>query len=200
MIPDESQQSDSQEQKKSPNMEIYNAATAAARYEGTLLWQIFSVFLLIHTVIVGFVVQGITPILTDCKDIRVLVASLVGIVLSLLWAATYSRNVAHYRYYLARAGENEPQDWHLYGGIGRDFSQGKVAAENQYTRLSLPARCVRSGRMIPPVICVFLLVYVLGLILSFSGCIFSRSLQNQSTLTNCIHQVGTNPPLSIKAP
>jgi hypothetical protein len=181
-----------------PNMELYNAALSAARYEGTLLWQIFSVFLIIHTAIVGFVMQGIDAHMGVCKDFRILIASLAGISLCLLWAATYSRNAAHYRYYLARARENEPPDWHLYGGSGKDFSHGKpIKLGANAAELSRPARWVKSGRMIPPVICVFLSVYIIGLIASSIGCFSSANPPSASSSIlqkNSTNNTATNSP------
>ena len=168
-------------------MKIYYAALQAARYEGTLLWQIFSVFLIIHTAIVGFVIQGIDQNMGACKDFRVFVASIGGILLCLLWAATYLRNSSHYRFYLARAREHEPADWHLYGGSGKDFSHGKEVNVGAHKyRLTSPARWVKSGRMIPPVICVFFSAYILGLLTSSIGCFPHRT---QATSQNV---VGTN--------
>lgn len=145
--------------------ERYNAALAAARYEGGLLWQIFSVFLLIHTVNVGFIFQGVSAPPEASLNYRIEVACILGLLLCLLWTATYLRNSAHYKFYLARARETEPLEWNLYGGSGRIFSEGgTVEVGSQRHKLPAIANYVRSGRMIPPVIVVFIVVYVLALV------------------------------------
>lgn len=150
--------------------DIYRIALETMRYEGQLLWQIFVAFLVIHTVFVSFLFQS----LTDIKSIGLypgrFFASLGGLTLCLPWIASYLRNVAHYRYHLARARLLENKGWHLYGDSGRDFSYGeKVKVGDEYHQLGWLARHVQSGRMIPPVIAVFVIFYMA--VISYTGLI-----------------------------
>jgi len=54
---------------KNNKEKVHIHAVTAARYEGALLWQIFSVFLLIHTAVSGIIMQGIDSS-GICKDLH----------------------------------------------------------------------------------------------------------------------------------
>jgi hypothetical protein len=176
--------------------ETYKIALETTRYEGQLLWQIFSVFLAIHTLFSGFLLNAA---LTDSPlsfSPRIFVACLIGLALCWPWLASYSRNVAHYRYHLAHARVLEPEGWDLYGGAGRDFSMGKAVKVGFGSyRLGWSARRVRSGRMIPPVILIFVIFYLT--LLFYSGPWRSPNSRQE---TNAVGSILSAEPSRAQAP
>ncbi len=131
------------------------------RYEGTLLWQIFVAFLIIHTVFISFLFQSLLELHVSGVYRGRLLASIGGLALCIPWCASYSRNAAHYRYHLARVRALEHDGWDLYGGRGRAFSAGeRVSVGANHHQLSWLAKRVKSGRMIPPVIGTFVIFYL----------------------------------------
>jgi hypothetical protein len=152
---------------KEEKQELFKTALETMRYEGALLWQIFNAFLLIHTVFVGFLVQKEIAFSSLTFRPGVFLGSIVGLTLCVPWWASYARNVAHYRYHLAKVRELEPSGWHLYGGDGKAFSSGShVIVSGEPHTLGRFANRVRSGRMVPPVIMTFCIVYTVILIVT----------------------------------
>ena len=143
----------------------FHVALATVRYEGNLLWHIFSVFLIIHSVFATMLIQLILGKEAFDSYPGLLLSSVGGLALCIPWWATYSRNAAHYRYHLAHARELEPEGWNLYGGSGRDFSSGKrVKVGDEVHHLTPFAQKVKSGRMVPPVIMTFTVLYLIVIV------------------------------------
>jgi hypothetical protein len=171
--------------------DVFKVALETMRYEGTLLWQIFNAFLLIHSVMTAFLFQSVFA-MQEAKWVTVTcLAATGGLALCVPWWASYLRNAAHYRYHLARARVLEPPEWHIYGGLGRDFSCGKkVTIDKETYHLPWLARRVRSGRMMPPVILLFTIVYIS--IIGYSGPWWRHKLSAAATTPKAQHVISTD--------
>lgn len=147
--------------------EMYKIALETMRYEGLLLWQIFAVFLAIQALFSGFLLQAVVNSQLLVYNPKIWSAGFIGLFLCMPWYASYSRNAYHYRYHLARVRSLEPAGWHLYADEGQVFSAGKgVLVRGQLHKLRWYARLVRSGRMIPPVIILFMISYAIVILCS----------------------------------
>jgi len=144
-----------------PNIQSYLVAIEHARYEGQMLWQIFTAFLLAHTVFLAFLLQ--TAFVQQVGMFRpgVFIAGIVGLLLCIPWIATYQRSTAYYRFRMAQAREAEPTNYRLLKGVGEEFSTGKkVKVDQALHQLGWLARKLNTSRSIPALIVVFALVYL----------------------------------------
>jgi len=147
---------------ESKSMDSYTNALEQVRYEGQLLWQIFSAFLLAHTVFLAFLLQtAFGSGRMNSYHPGVFLASVVGGLLCIPWAASYSRSSDYYTFRMAQAREAEPTGWNLLKGEGEQFSAGRsVKIGTQTHRVSWLGRVLRTKRSVPLLIAFFALVYL----------------------------------------
>jgi hypothetical protein len=153
---------------QSKGVDLYAAALEQTRYEGQLMWQIFGAFLLPHTVFLAFLLQtafGSGQI--NSYRPGVFFASIVGGLLCIPWAASYSRNSDYYTFRMAQAREAEPMNWNLLKGQGEQFSAGeKVRIADKTYRVNWLSRVLRTKRSVPLLISFFVIVYLGILVLN----------------------------------
>ena len=141
-----------------PNNQSYLVAIEHARYEGQMLWQIFTAFLLAHTVFLAFLLQ--TAFVQQVGMFRpgVFIAGIRRIAAMHPLDTTYQRSTAYYRFRMAQAREAEPADYRLLKGVGEEFSTGKKVKVGQAVhQLGWLARKLNTSRSIPALIVVFAL-------------------------------------------
>ena len=152
----------------STNIQEYLTALDQVKYEGQLLWHIFSSFLLTHTIFVAFLLHSSFGATTFFNyRIGSFVAGFVGLLLCLPWAGSYLRSSAYYIFRMAQAREKEPQNWDLIRNKGELFSAGEeVNIGNEPYEISGLAKVLRTKRSVPLLIIVFAFVYLFVIIAS----------------------------------
>jgi len=113
-------------EKEEMNLEKYKSALGLLTFEAQFLWTIFSTFLLVHSILLGFIMQS------AFKDNHIFgnnvasfVSSIVGLVLIFPWYGTFKRNSGFYELRMAQTRESEPENWNLVASTGQKFAEGK---------------------------------------------------------------------------
>ena len=101
----------------------YMAALETLRWDADRGWNVFSSFLLAHTIFVGLMLQN--GLKLKEYELGPFVAGIVGFLLCIPWGARYYRHAKYFKFRCAQVREAEPKDWNLIAGKGRLFSEGK---------------------------------------------------------------------------
>jgi hypothetical protein len=126
-------------------MEHFAAARDMLRFESDRLSNVFSAFLLANTVFIGFLLHAATGNGGFPGEPGIaIIGGLVGLCVSGLWLAAYSRNAAAVDMRMARAREIEPDGWELLSGRPHSFEQGE---EVSFDDEDAPRRVHGLGRM-----------------------------------------------------
>jgi hypothetical protein len=151
------------------NHEDYDAAIQHLFADCDAAWRSFESFLLAQTVFLAFLLQNAFANQEDQFTFRIgaFGASIVGIVICVLWWACCARNFAYMKLRVLQARNIEPKDWSLLNGVGLAFSEGKeVTIGKGHYRMRWYAR-LRASYTIYILILIFAIVY--GLIAVSSG-------------------------------
>jgi hypothetical protein len=108
---------------KDDKLEAYKIAIDLHKYEGSLSWQIFGIYLIIHTIIISFLselIRKYSPFLDF--NIFLFFAGLIGLFITVLWIACYQRNSGFHKLRLFQAKEFEPKDFKILNGPAEDFA------------------------------------------------------------------------------
>ena len=148
--------------------EIFKTALQLLTLEAQLLSNIFTAFLIAHSIIIGALITTILNsdfILCFCFNLKVFLIGLVGVLLSLLWLFSYLRGSSYYSLRITQAYENEPKGWFLYDTIEDDFSNGKaVKIGDRDCRINYFGRLFNIRIIMIILILVFLLSYTISVI------------------------------------
>jgi cytochrome c biogenesis protein CcdA len=81
------------------NLDEYNSAITLLDHQANLMWQENSAFMLAVTILLGFIGTGLIDCNTaiDKQKYVLLIGSILGLVLSGLWFATFHHNYPYYR-------------------------------------------------------------------------------------------------------
>lgn len=105
--------------------ERYKCFLEQMRYDGEFLWSTFGAFLLPQTVFLGFLLSvGFGEENPIGWSLGLFIAALVGVVLSIVWIATFRRSMAYYHFTVAQVREVEPPGWDLFKGRREKFRDG----------------------------------------------------------------------------
>ncbi len=158
--PDSSEARDEPPQPDSRSVELYHEALEQMRYHGNTLWQMFTAFLLAHTLLLGFILQLTNSIQVARYHAPTFIASGAGVVLSAIWLIASLRFWDYYDFYLVLARAAEPSDRRLLADT-RDFQEGRtVVVRGKGHRLGLLARVFRVRRATDWLIAMFVVVYL----------------------------------------
>jgi len=154
--------------KDEKDIEKYKITLELLKYEGEMLWQILTVYMLVNTIIIGFVSQIKVDNVTIFTFKPILFfAGVFGLLLTLPWLGTFIRNSEYYHFRMAQAKQAEPKDWRLLRDQGQKFAQGdQITINNEKFQIICLGKIMRNKRAIYFVICLFALVYF-GLIIFF---------------------------------
>jgi len=106
--------------KDESNIKKYEAALSLLFYEGQIGWQMNIVFIAINAAIISLLIKK-----TDQGDLYNAILGLIGLIISIVWWFTFSRNSKYYHFRMAQAREIEPEKWGLLAKRGYDFSKGE---------------------------------------------------------------------------
>lgn len=108
-------------------IEKYKVATELIKYYNDNLRRSISDFILIHTILLGFILVKAFDRSQDSHEILFLfLLSLFGFILCWFWYGNCERARCHRALRFAQAGAAEPEEWSLIAGFGKRFSEGKV--------------------------------------------------------------------------
>ncbi|HEX8561942.1 MAG TPA: hypothetical protein VF676_03075 [Flavobacterium sp.] len=143
-------------------IEKYKSAVGLLSFETQFLWTIFSAFLVVHAIFLGFLAQNaFKDNVLFGYNLPCFVCGMVGLVLVLPWYGTFKRNSDFYLLRMAQSRELEPTGWKLIADVGRDFADGKkVQVSGEELRIGFWGRFLRNNVSIPLLICVFFLSYL----------------------------------------
>lgn len=175
--------------KEDPKLEKYKLALGLLTFEAQFLWTIFSTFLLVHAIFLGFIVQ------TAFKEnsffnynLPCFLAGIVGIILVMPWYGTFRRNSDFYILRMAQSRESEPEDWNLVAGVGQKFADGqKVTVDGKEYRINLWGRILRNKISVPLLIIIFTLVYISIIISSgpWNKTTVNDKIKSSQEISNC---------------
>ena len=149
--------------------EKYQASIELLFYEGQMLWQIMSTFMVINTIFLGFVSSQL-----DFKtnsgfeyNLACFLAGIFGLLLLIPWWGTFLRNSDYYHFRMSQAKIAEPANWKLLKDNGESFAEGhKVKIGTKTHRISWFGRNMKNKRAIYWLISIFMVIY-LSLIFSY---------------------------------
>ena len=112
-------------------LEKYKIALDFLKFEATTLWQIYSAFLVAHTILLGFITASFAGIKSgEVNFIILLIAGVIGLLLAILWTGTTHRNSEWYYIRMKQAKEAEEtlvgnkDKWHLLTKGAAKFNKG----------------------------------------------------------------------------
>lgn len=134
--------------KKQLNLEKYKSTLDLLIFEAQFLWTIFSTFLLVHTIFLGFLVQNaFKENLFFNYNLPCFISGLIGLFLILPWYGTYKRNSDFYELRMAQSRQSEPKNWKLISNTGQKFADGgKVIVDGKEYKISYWGRILRNKR------------------------------------------------------
>lgn len=160
-----------------PTHEKYEAALNLLFYEGQMLWQIMTAFMLIHTVILGFISQIIYKgeSINIFNNLPCFVGGVLGLILIFPWWGTFERNSDYYHFRMAQAKEAEPNDWKLLMDDGENFAKGnQVDIRGEKFQIGYRGRLMRNKKAVYIALWAFTSIYLLIIIFSCPCSIFCK--------------------------
>lgn len=104
-------------------LEKYKCFLEQLRYDGGLLWRITGVFLLPNSIFLAFLLT-VSFEKERIGSLGIVVAAIIGCVLSFCWLLAYFRSLAFYDFRMAQAKEVECSEWNLLKGKHKKFMKG----------------------------------------------------------------------------
>jgi len=152
---------------RAPDKQAYAEAMQMLRHEGTMLWQRFSAFLVVH----GLFAALLAHAALDTRPHRPLVAfgSLAGLALCWVWLSTFRRGNAFFDLRVAQATHFEPSEWKIIAGDGKTFSEGGVVTIDGESRKMDPIGRCRMRYMVYVAIFILAATYVVLAAVTFCG-------------------------------
>jgi hypothetical protein len=141
-----------------PDKEAYAEAMQMLRYEGTMLWQRFSAFLIAHGLFTALLSHAILD--GRSRSWLVVAGCLAGVLLCVVWLSTFARGNAFFDLRVAQATRFEATEWGIIGGTGKTFSEGgRVTSGTGTRRMPLIGRW-RMRHMVYVAISILALAYI----------------------------------------
>jgi hypothetical protein len=126
-------------------LENYKISLDFLKYEGTMLWQIFSAFFLANTLFMGFVLNYFAEKTdADINYTHILAAGTMGFLLCFPWYNTFSANTKWYNYRMKQAKKDEEkwaisqsESWYLLNKDAEKFSEHLKTANRKGAELMI---------------------------------------------------------------
>ena len=155
------------------DLERYKTAIDLLKYEGEMLWQINTAFMLVHTIFLGFIAQAGMP--KDCKfddcNLILIIGGILGLALIIPWYGTFLRNSNYYHFRMAQAKHNEPKNFNLLTPDGKCFADGeKVKIDGDYYQLGPLSVWMKNKCALNWIIIVFTIIYLILITSGFPLC------------------------------
>jgi|GEM_PF-5611717 len=122
----------SQEQKKENSeerMRQFEVAKAIELHEAGVVWQCTQTYLTANTFFSALIGTSYIVRSSDQNNLIILLFTLVGIAICVLWFLSYERLSTYYRFRIAEAKKLEPYGWHIYSGAAEKLSSGHAPVE-----------------------------------------------------------------------
>ncbi|MBE3124013.1 MAG: hypothetical protein IMZ65_04345 [Planctomycetes bacterium] len=128
---------------------------------GDEMWQTISAFIVTHSIFMGFLLDRAFDSELFLWRPGPFIASIIGLLLCLVWATTLSRNTAYYRFRIAQARFYESKDLPLIADTGQRFADGQeVSLQDKPFRMPWYAR-LPGAKAVGIVVVVFAVGYSL---------------------------------------
>lgn len=145
----------------------YNYAISLIQYHIQLLWSQFGIFLLVETIIIGFIGTAITS--DEPNRFFVLVGSIFGFVICFPWWSTFIHNYQYYILRMAQARKHEKKLGIKLLSEGKQMSEGyPVEIDNKIYKHTMLAMILPPRRAIKFLIILFWLLFVVLIIFSIT--------------------------------
>ncbi|MDN3585657.1 hypothetical protein QWY86_03195 [Pedobacter aquatilis] len=152
----------------------YSHAIELIKFEGEMLWTILSVFLVVNTILLGFIGQYIATnqtSVTENGSWPCLIGALMGLVLCIPFYGTFVRNSKYYKFRMEQAKAYEDPLFPLLRKQAKKFSEGKKAKANgKEMKLNWIAREMANKVAASWMIVLFVLAYLSILIYALPKC------------------------------
>ena len=150
-------------------IEKYKISIELLKYEGEMLWQIMSVYMVINTILLGFISQLAFKNSNEYSPMYHPIcfsASVFGLIILLPWLGTFIRNSDYYFFRMAQAKESEPDEWNLLKKDGANFAKGnQVKIEKQSYQIGRLGRFMKNKQAVYCMIVLFAISYFILIIL-----------------------------------
>lgn len=132
--------------KNDNNLEAYKTAIDLFKFEGSLCWQIFGIYLIVHTIIISFLFELIRKYSTILNfNIFLFSAGLIGFFITILWVACYQRNSGYHKLRLFQAKKFEPEDFKILNGEAVDFAKTGISKiYGEYVKMEYFGKKIRT--------------------------------------------------------
>jgi len=157
-----------EEEKKS--IEKYQAMINLLSIEAQLLSNIFTTFLIAHSIFLGCLMGHVfsSDFIGFCKwDAKVFAFCWLGLFLSICWFLAYLRGATYYSFWTLNSRSSAPTEWNLYE------KEDKLRQGEEIFSTKLRFRALTIKRITIMLIISFALIYIMGIILCgfwFSNC------------------------------
>jgi len=165
-------------------LEKYKITLDFLKFEATTLWQIFSAFFVAHAIFISFVLTVLANNNTDkIKFVLLLIASIVGLILAIIWLGTFIGNSDWYYFRMAQAKNAEKifinwskdDKWYLLNKEAFRFVKGKEIymemektdklktkfEEDKFPIMSPIGRIIKNKYAGNIMISIFIVIYIL---------------------------------------
>lgn len=148
--------------------EKYNTAVQLLLFKGQMLWQIMGAFLIVNTILLGFIAKSYADKSPSevSNDSLYLCAGVIGLIQVIAWLGTFMRNSKYYHFRMEQAKAAEDNSQQLLQGQGEAFAEGKKVSVNNVTfQMNWFERLMRNKRAGFLLIGIFGFVYIIMIIL-----------------------------------
>lgn len=151
------------------DLKAYKTAIDLYKFEGSLSWQIFGIFLVAHAIFVSFLLRSVFTnsgiIYCDSGNF---IASIIGFILCIFWLTCRQRNAGYHKFRLAQAKKYEPEEFNIVKGEIEKFGKGKkVKYNDKNLKMSFPANIIKTSFSAGIVIVIFSSFYIFIIIISY---------------------------------
>ena len=141
---------------KQDALEEYKLILDFLKFEATMLWQIFSVFLVAHTIFLSFIGVSIADKKIDeINFVLLLLLGVVGLILAVLWLGTFSGNSKWYYYRMKRQAKVSERKYVKYS---KDKNWFLLNQDSEKVKSLISNKNAGYGMIITFIICYFLIV------------------------------------------
>lgn len=153
-----------QEQKQA---QAYSHALDLLKYEGEMLWQILGTYMVVNTLLIGFIGQAIitNPNFSTNGSWPCVFGGFFGLAMVIPWYGTFLRNSKYYRFRMDQARKLEDLQFPLLNGDGHLFAENnKVPGIEKPHHLHHISAWMRNKRAADILILSFVIIYFLAIV------------------------------------
>lgn len=140
-------------------LEKYKCFLEQLRYDGGLLWRIMGVFLLPNSIFMAFLLT-VSFGKERISSQGIVVAAIIGCVLSFFWLLAWFRSLAFYDFRMAKAREVELSEWNLLKGKPEKFRRGRPVRIGKSCKWLTLCQKLKTRHAVAVIVIMFLVAYL----------------------------------------